>query len=108
MKRVLFVGGVERLERELHKMAGELGVEVETHTGSGQGHRAARLGSLVRRSDVVVVCTSVVSHNGVHTVKREAQGLGVRLVMVRSLGASVARELLASVAAGAGPGQHAA
>ena len=70
--RVGFVGGHERVEREILSFGVELGIEVEVHNGHMAGQGKDRLVALVQRTDVVVIVTGTNSHNAVHVAKRAA------------------------------------
>jgi len=96
--RVVFVGGVERVERSLRASGEELGVDVDVHAGHMQGNAGTRLAALVRRADLVVLVTGVNSHNAVHTAKKEAARSGTPLQIMKFCGASVARALIAELA----------
>ncbi|MGD0677287.1 MAG: DUF2325 domain-containing protein [Polyangiaceae bacterium] len=89
-----FVGGVERIERELHSVAGQVGVDVEVHAGHTRGNGAARLAALIRRTHLVVIITGTNSHNAVLLAKREANRLGIPLRILKSCGVGTARTLL--------------
>jgi len=96
--RVAFVGGHQRVEREIIAFGAELGLCVEVHDGHTRGNGAARLVALVHRTDFVVIVTGTNSHNAVHVAKREAAKWGARVRILKSCGAGTARALLAEIA----------
>jgi hypothetical protein len=96
--RVGFVGGHERVEREILAFGAQLGIEVEVHDGHTKGSGAARLVALVHRNDLVVIITGTNSHNAVHVAKREVAKSGARLRILKACGAGTARALLAEIA----------
>jgi hypothetical protein len=96
--RVGFVGGHDRVEREILSFGAELGLHVEVHNGHTAGHGKERLVALVRRTDVVVIITGTNSHNAVHIAKRAAAKCGTRVRILKACGSGTARELLAEIA----------
>ena len=97
--RVGFVGGHDRVEREIVSFAAELGLDVEVHNGHTHGNGKQRLVALVHRTDLVVIVTGTNSHNAVHLAKREAAKSGAQIRILKSCGAGTARALLAEIAA---------
>jgi hypothetical protein len=98
---VAFVGGIDRIERELVLFGEQIGVDIEAHNGRTGGNGRARLSALVHRTDLVVIITGTNSHNAVHVAKREAAKAGVPVRIMTFCGAAAARALVASMA-GAG------
>ena len=96
--RVGFVGGHDRVEREILSFAAELGLKVEVHNGHTAGHGKDRLIALVERTDVVVIVTGTNSHNAVHIAKRVAMKAGTRVRILKACGSGTARNLLAELA----------
>jgi hypothetical protein len=97
-RRVAFVGGHDRVEREIVAFGEELGLEVEVHNGHTRGNGAARLIALIQRTDVVVIVTGTNSHNAVHVAKREAARKGAVVRILSFCGAGTARALLTEIA----------
>jgi hypothetical protein len=97
-RRVAFVGGLERLEREILPFGERLGLEVRMHNGHTRGGGTARLVALVHRTDVVVIVTGTNSHNAVQIARREALKSGAHLRLLAYLGAGTARALLTEIA----------
>jgi hypothetical protein len=97
-EHVTFVGGHDRVEREIVSCGAQLGITVEVHNGHTRGNGADRLVALIHRTDVVVIVTGTNSHNAVHIAKREATKVGARVVHLKSCGTAAARALLAEIA----------
>jgi hypothetical protein len=97
-EHVAFVGGHDRVEREIVTFGAQLGLRVEVHNGHTRGSGADRLIALVQRTDVVVIVTGTNSHNAMHIAKREAAKSGARVRILKSCGAGTARALLAEIA----------
>lgn len=95
--RVVFVGGVYKVERALRAAVAGLDVEVEIHDGRTHGGGAGRIEASVRRADWVVLVTGECSHNAVHAVKREAERYHVPLTILRFCGTSQARRIVTDV-----------
>jgi hypothetical protein len=100
--RVGFVGGHDRVEREILSFGSELGIKVEVHNGHTGGHGRDRLVALVQRTDVVVIVTGTNSHNAVHVAKRAATRFGTRIRILKACGAGTARALLSEIARAVG------
>jgi hypothetical protein len=97
-KRIAFVGGIDRIERQIVSYGVEVGVDVEVHHGRTSGSSSARIGALAHRSDLLVIVTGTNSHNAVRVAKREASKAGVPVHIVTFCGAAAARALIAQVA----------
>jgi hypothetical protein len=97
-KRVAFIGGHDRVARQIVPFGAEIGVEVEIHNGHAGGGGRARLSALLQRTDLVIVVTGTNSHNAVHIARREAARAGIEVRLVKSLGAGSARALLREIA----------
>jgi hypothetical protein len=97
-KRIAFVGGIDRIERQIVSYGVEVGVDVEVHHGRTSGSSSSRIGALAHRSDLLVIVTGTNSHNAVRVAKREASKAGVPVHIVTFCGAAAARALIAQVA----------
>ena len=98
-EHVTFVGGHERVEREIISFGAEFGIDVEVHNGHTRGHGAERLVAPIHRTDLVIIVTGTNSHNAVHIAKREAAKVGAHVRIVKACGTQTARDLLMQVAA---------
>lgn len=102
------VGGVERMEARLGAFAEAAGHELEFHPGHMSGPAQARLRALVERADLVVIITTVNSHAGVIHARNLARTLGRPICILRRLGVSQLRTLLANSEVAARTDHHAA
>ncbi len=94
-RRIAIVGGVERMEPLLRAVAAERGRQLEFHGGHMSGPASGRLKAMVDRVDVVVIVTDVNSHAAVTHARTLARRVGRRVLLVRRLGPSQLREMLA-------------
>ncbi len=83
-----WVGGVERNEGDLVRMAKCAGHHLTFHAGKLAGRGVQELRSLVERSDLVIILTDVNSHGGVIAAKRLARQHGKGTFVTRRLGAA--------------------
>ena len=81
--RVALIGGVERAEAQLDRVAREFGAELLYHPGHMGGRGAPELRSVVERAELVVVVTDVNSHGAVQVARKEARRLGRPMVLLR-------------------------
>ena len=92
--RIGLIGGVERDERKLARVAMLRGYELEYHPGHLHGGMVQRLESLVERSQLVVIVTDVNSHGAVQIARRAAHKLGRTALVVRRCGPAKLEQLL--------------
>jgi hypothetical protein len=91
---IALVGGVERNEAELTKIARRAGHTLEYHGGHIGGRGADGLRAVIERADLVVLQTVVNSHGSMYLAKKTARHLGKDFVVVRSLGPAKLQALL--------------
>ena len=91
---IALIGGVERNERALAKIAHEHGHALEFHGGHTQGRGIDTLRTAVGRADLVLVTTDVNSHNAVQVARKQARERGIECVVMRSCNPTRFRELL--------------
>jgi hypothetical protein len=96
--RVGIVGGVERTERQLQRLAGRLGHELIFHPGHMTSRGAAALDHLIARCEVVVIVTGINSHGAVLRARRQLRLRGRSPVLLRRLGAARLEQLLLELA----------
>lgn len=84
--RVAIVGGHERGERNLVRVAESLGHELEFHPGHVAGRGSDEIRSLVGRADVVVVVTDINSHGAVKVARTAGQKLGRQVILTKRMG----------------------
>ena len=97
---IALIGGVERNERALAKIAHAHGHALEFHGGHTQGRGIDTLRTAVGRADLVLVTTDVNSHNAVQVARKQARERGIECVVMRSCNPTRFRELLAAHAGG--------
>jgi hypothetical protein len=92
------VGGLDRAEPLLQRIAGAAGHTLELHTGRTNARGMAQLEALIDRAQLVLVVTDINSHGGVQLARRLAAQRGRPLVIMRRLGAARFAELCAGAA----------
>jgi hypothetical protein len=92
--RITLIGGVERNERALAKIAESLGHELDFHGGHMNGRGVEVMERQIERSDLVIVTTDVNSHTAVMVARNASKRMGRELVMMRSCNPTRFRELL--------------
>lgn len=97
--RLGIVGGPDRAEEIYRRLAEHAGVELEFDTGDQSGRGGATLDSLIERSDVVVVVTSVNSHAAVWRARKQALRLGKRCLLMNHFGVARLNVLLRELTA---------
>ena len=100
--RIAWIGGLDRNEAQLKRMAAQAGHRLDFHKGDTGGRGAAELRAMVERADLVIVLTDVNSHGGVQLARRICQRLGREAMIMRRCGAAQFQQLLAALAAGDG------
>ncbi len=95
--RIGIVGGAERTEPQLKRLASLAGHHVEFHAGHMSSCGAASLEALVTRCDLLVITTDVNSHAAVRAARGLARAKGTSSVMFRRLGVGRFSELLTSL-----------
>jgi Uncharacterized protein conserved in bacteria (DUF2325) len=86
--RIGWIGGRERNETQLERIAERSGHSLEFHSGHVGGRGADGIRTLVERSDFVVIVTDVNSHGAVLLAKKIAQQLGRPSLVIRRCGSS--------------------
>jgi hypothetical protein len=97
--RIGWIGGRERNETQLERIAERAGHVLEFHSGHVGGRGAGDLRALVERSDFVIVVTDVNSHGAVILAKKIAQRMGRGSLVIRRCGSSRFQALLEALAA---------
>jgi hypothetical protein len=100
MQRVVFVGGVGRLESVLQGLAQQALIEIDFHEGDVRGRGSEGLAARIGRADHVFVVTGTNSHGGVQMAKKYARRAGARVWIVRSLGLASARRIVEAAGRG--------
>lgn len=84
--RIAVIGGVERTQTTLVRLASDLGHELEFHPGHINGRGVEEIRRAVGRADLVVVLTDVNSHGAVKVARVACQKLGREMVLTKRLG----------------------
>lgn len=92
--RIGWIGGRERNETQLERIAERSGHTLEFHSGHVGGRGAGDLRALVERSDFVVIVTDVNSHGAVLLAKKLAQRAGRASLVIRRCGTARFQALL--------------
>jgi hypothetical protein len=96
--RIGWIGGVERDEAKLERIAERNGHTLEFHSGHIGGRTQDGIRTLVERSDFVVIVTDVNSHGAVLLAKRLVGKVGRASLVIRRCGASRFQALLDAIA----------
>ncbi len=96
--RIGIVGGVERNEADLVRIAHAAGHDAEMHSGHIGGRGTGAIERLVARCDAVLILVEVNGHGAVHTAKRTAQKLGKPVLVMRHCGPARFERLLEEIA----------
>ena len=97
--RIAWVGGLDRNEAALSRMAIRAGHRLDFHTGSVGGRGAGELKAAIERSDLVIILTDVNSHGAVLLAKKIAQKLARPTLVLRRCGPTRFQQLLDAIAA---------
>ncbi|HYP89598.1 MAG TPA: DUF2325 domain-containing protein [Polyangiaceae bacterium] len=85
---IALVGGLDRSEGQYRQLAERAGHSIEWHTGDLAGRGADTLDSMIERSDVVIVVTSVNSHGAVWRARKLAKLRRKQLLLLARCGVS--------------------
>lgn len=97
--RIGIIGGIDRQEPELSRLAAAAGHVLELHTGKVGGRGAGELRALVARVDLLLVVTDHNSHTAVQMARRLGRQLGCPVVVLARCGVARFQALLAALAA---------
>jgi hypothetical protein len=96
--RIGWIGGRERNETQLERIAERSGHVLEFHSGHVGGRGAGDIRALVERSDFIVIVTDVNSHGAVILAKKLAQKMGRASLVIRRCGTARFQALLDALA----------
>ncbi|MDF3069735.1 MAG: hypothetical protein K0R38_5336 [Polyangiaceae bacterium] len=91
------VGGLDRSEAQYRQLAERAGHTIEWHTGDLAGRGAGTLESMVERSDLIIVVTSVNSHGAVWRARKLAKLRKKQLMLVARCGVSKFASVLSEI-----------
>lgn len=95
--RIAIIGGRERSNIQLERLAREAGHEVELRDGDLHGSGVQEIRTTMMRADVAIILTNPNSHGAVHVAKAAAKQVGLPTLIVDRLGAARFRALLDAV-----------
>jgi len=95
--KIAVVGGIERNESQMARMAENSGHILESHTGRIGGRGSNELRRLIEKSSFVIIQITVNSHGGVQLAKRVAKQSGIPSIVVPRIGAAAFSELLEKI-----------
>jgi hypothetical protein len=96
--RIAWIGGLERNEAQLGRMAAEAGHQLEFHSGHIRGRGAEELRRTVERAEFVIILTDVNSHGAVLLAKKVSRQLGRGTLLTRRCGAARFQQLMNAIA----------
>jgi len=96
---IALIGGVERREADLGRIARRAGHRLEYHGGHMGGRGAEALRAAIERADLVVIQIAVNSHGSMYLAKKLARQLGKVLLVVRTCGPARLEALLGELEA---------
>jgi hypothetical protein len=96
LMRIGIIGGLDRNEARLTRLAEEAGHELMTHTGHMTGGGSPRIDTICERCDLVVIVTEINSHNAVLRARRLLRERGREPLLVRKLGASKLQQIMSA------------
>ena len=94
---IVIVGGLDRAESQLERMAQHAGHSFELHTGHMGGRGSTNLESAIERAHLVIVVTDLNSHGAVQVTRRTASRLGRSMLIVRKCSAARFAQVLAAL-----------
>ncbi|MEZ4406543.1 MAG: DUF2325 domain-containing protein [Polyangiales bacterium] len=92
--RIALIGGVERNENALSRIAAEHGHTLDYHGGHMKGRGVTDMERVVERADLIIVTTDVNSHTAVMVARKAARRFDRDLRLVRNCNPTRFRELL--------------
>jgi hypothetical protein len=95
--RIGWIGGRERNELQLEKVAERRGHTLEFHSGHVAGRGADGIRTLVERSDFLVIITDVNSHGAVLLAKKTAHAANRASLVIRRCGTARFQVLLEAI-----------
>lgn len=95
--RIGWVGGVERYEVQLERLAHAAGHEFEYHDGDVRGRGTQSLEGLVERCQLIIIVTETNSHGAVLLSRKLARQKGRGTLLLRKSGITGFARLLAAI-----------
>ncbi len=95
---IVIVGGLDRAESQLERMAHQAGHSFELHTGHMGGRGSTNLESAIERAHLVIVVTDLNSHGAVQVARKTATRLGRSMLIVRKCSTARFGQVLGALA----------
>ena len=95
--RIGFIGGLDRNEAPLSRVAEAAGHELEFHTGHVGGNGSKTIERLIDRVDALVILTDVNSHGAVQLARKVARKKHRLTWLIRRCGVTRFEELLSEL-----------
>jgi Uncharacterized protein conserved in bacteria (DUF2325) len=95
--KIAIIGGRQRNNVQLERLAREAGHEIELRDGDLHGSGVQEIRTTVMRSDVTVILTAPNSHGAVSVAKAAAKQMGTPTLIVDRLSAARFKALLEAV-----------
>jgi hypothetical protein len=95
--RIAVIGGREKNETELVRIAKTAGYELEIHDGHVAGRGADTIRVAVARADVAVIVSDINSHGAVSIAKRTARQFHVPTLVLHKFSGARLRGLIAAL-----------
>lgn len=80
--QIAIIGGREKNEVELNRVAVQAGYELEFHDGHVVGRASSAIRNMIARSDLVVIVTGINGHLAVNLAKAEARSLQKPMLLI--------------------------
>jgi hypothetical protein len=96
--KIAWIGGVERSEGQLKRVASAAGHDLVMHDGDMHGRGLHEIRAAVERADFVIVVTDVNSHGAAIYARRLCQKLGREVLVLRRCGVARFQQLLEAMA----------
>lgn len=95
--RIGWIGGVERYQVQLERLAAAAGHELEYHNGDIGGRGALALQGLIERCQLITIVTETNSHGAVQLARRLARQRGRGTLLLRKSGIARFTQLLNAI-----------
>jgi hypothetical protein len=95
--RIAVIGGREKNETELTRIALAAGYELEVHDGHVAGRGADTIRVAVSRADIAVIVSDINSHGAVFIAKRAARQFKKPTLVLRKFSSARLRGLIAAL-----------
>jgi hypothetical protein len=95
--RIAIIGGREKNEVELSRVAAQANYELEFHHGHIVGRAISAIRNIIARADLVVIVTGINGHMAVNLSKAEARALGKPMLLISRLSSARLKGLVGAL-----------